>query len=177
MPAGNILIGVGRTEPRNVDVRFAGFSGGLNPTPPSCVTPPVPADARLPWRLRHEIFDLCHQQEAPADVVILSRYRLEQSAAADLTNTTGFCIRPADASVAVSVRKPTFLFATAQAFKGMESKIVVLCDVDRIETEEDRSLLYVAMSRARSLLTVLLHTRTKAAVREAFLRKMSEQWR
>jgi hypothetical protein len=113
----------------------------------------------------------------PADVVILSKHRMEQSAVASLTNTKGFCIRPADAPIAVNTRQPTFLFATAQAFKGMESKIVVLCDVDRIESDEDRSLLYVAMSRARSLLTVLLHTRTKAAVREAFLRKMSEQWR
>jgi hypothetical protein len=111
------------------------------------------------------------------DVVILSRYRLEQSAAASLINTTGFCIRPTDTPAPASSRKPTFLFATAQAFKGMESKIVVLCDVDRIESDEDRSLLYVAMSRARSLLTVLLHSRTKAAVREAFHRKMSEQWR
>lgn len=113
----------------------------------------------------------------PADVVILSRYRMEQSAAASLTNATKFCIRPVDAPAPANTRKPTFLFATAQAFKGMESKIVVLCDVDRIESEEDRSLLYVAMSRARSLLTVLLHSRTKTAVREAFRRKMSEQWR
>lgn len=112
----------------------------------------------------------------PAEVVILSRYRLEQSAAASLTNTTGFCIRPVDAPAPANLRKPTFLFATAHAFKGMESKIVVMCDVDRIESEEDRSLLYVAMSRARSLLTVLLHTRTKTAVREAFRRKISEQW-
>ena len=113
----------------------------------------------------------------PADVIILSRYRLEESAAASLTNTTGFCILPADAPSPANTRKPTFLFATAQAFKGMVSKIVVLCDVNRIEREEDRSLLYVAMSRARSLLTVLLHTRTKTAVREAFRRKMSDQWR
>jgi superfamily I DNA/RNA helicase len=113
----------------------------------------------------------------PADVVILSRYRLEQSAAASFTNTTRFCIRSADIPASARPRKPTFLFATAQAFKGMESKIVVLCDVDRIESEEDRSLLYVAMSRARSLLTVVLHTRTKTAVREAFRKKLSEQWR
>jgi ATP-dependent exoDNAse (exonuclease V) alpha subunit len=59
----------------------------------------------------------------------------------------------------------------------MESKVVVLCDVDRIETDDDRSLLYVAMSRSRSLLTVLLHVRTKAAVMEAFRRRMSDLWR
>jgi hypothetical protein len=113
----------------------------------------------------------------PADVVILSRYRLEQSAATSLRNTTGFGIQSVDAPIPANNRKPMFLFATAQAFKGMESKIVILCDVDRIETEEDRSLLYVAMSRARSLLTVLLHTSTKPAIREAFRKKLSEQWR
>lgn len=112
----------------------------------------------------------------PGDVVILSRYRLEQSAAGPLRDTAAFCIRPVDAPVPGNTRKPTFVFATAQAFKGMESKAIVLCDVDRIESEEDRSLLYVAMSRARSLLTVLLHTRTKAAVREAFRKRMFEQW-
>jgi hypothetical protein len=59
----------------------------------------------------------------------------------------------------------------------MESKVVVLCDVERIDGDDDHSLLYVAMSRARSLLTVLLHVRTKAAVREAFRKRMSDLWR
>jgi superfamily I DNA/RNA helicase len=110
------------------------------------------------------------------DVVILSRYKLEQSAAGKLNDTHGFRIRSIDAPRRKDARIPTFLFATSQAFKGMESKVIVLCDVDRIDGDEDRSLLYVAMSRARSLLTVLLHTRTKAAVREAFRKRMSELW-
>ena len=111
------------------------------------------------------------------DVVILSRYRLEQSVAGKLAETAACRIITIDQAARVNSRLPTFRFATAQAFKGMESKVVVLCDVDRIETEEDRSLLYVAMSRARSLLTVLLHVRTKAAVREAFKKRMSDLWR
>jgi hypothetical protein len=111
------------------------------------------------------------------DVVILSKYRLEQSAVANLADSVRFRIRSVDQPHPKDRRIPTFFFATAQAFKGMESKVVVLCDVERIESDEDRSLLYVAMSRARSLLTVLLHVRTKAAVREAFKKRMSEQWR
>ena len=59
----------------------------------------------------------------------------------------------------------------------MESKVIVLCDVERIDSDDERSLLYVAMSRARSLLTVLLHIRTKTAVREAFRKRMSDLWR
>jgi hypothetical protein len=114
---------------------------------------------------------------APEDIVILSRYRLEQSAAGGLTDTDLFRIRSIEQAAPKHGRIPTFCFATAQAFKGMESKVIVLCDVDRIDSDDDRSLLYVAMSRARSLLTVLLHVRTKAAVREAFRKRMSDLWR
>ena len=111
------------------------------------------------------------------DVIILSRYRLEQSAAGGLVDTASFRIRSVEQAPPKHGRIPTFCFATAQAFKGMESKVIVLCDVDRIDSDDDRSLLYVAMSRARSLLTVLLHVRTKAAVREAFRKRMSDLWR
>ena len=114
---------------------------------------------------------------ATEDVVILSRYRLEQSVAGKLDETAGCSIRSIDDAMPRNNRLPTFRFATAQAFKGMESKVIVLCDVDRIEGDDNRSLLYVAMSRARSLLTVLLHVRTKAAVREAFKKRMSDLWR
>ena len=113
----------------------------------------------------------------PDDVMILSRYRLDQSAAGTLMDSTLFRIRPVEQPAPKDSRFPVFHFATAQAFKGMESKVVVLCDVDRVDGDDDRSLLYVAMSRARSLLTVLLHVRTKAAVREAFRKRMSDLWR
>lgn len=113
----------------------------------------------------------------PTDVIILSRYRFENSAASSLASSDRFTVRPVDGRDATRSRKPSFRFATAHAFKGMESKAVILCDVDRIETDEDRSLLYVSMSRARSLLTVLLHARTKEAVREAFRKRLSQLWR
>jgi hypothetical protein len=113
----------------------------------------------------------------PEDVIILSKHRLEQSVAAKVAGATRFRIQSVDQGAVKDARVPTFWFATAHAFKGMESKIIVLCDVDRIENESDRSLLYVAMSRARSLLTVLLHVRTKPAVQEAFRKRLSELWR
>jgi len=114
---------------------------------------------------------------APEDVVILSKHRLEQSVAGRVANTALVRVQSVDRGAVKHGRVPTFWFATAQAFKGMESKIIVLCDVDRMETDSDRSLLYVAMSRARSLLTVLLHVRTKPAVQEAFRKRLSDVWR
>lgn len=44
------------------------------------------------------------------------------------------------------------LFSTIQAFKGLESEIVVLCDIDDYS---DEKLMYVALSRARSKMFVL----------------------
>jgi muconolactone delta-isomerase len=114
---------------------------------------------------------------SPDDVMILSRHRFEQSVAGQIANSNLFRVQSVDQLSSPDARIPTFRFATAQAFKGMESKIVVLCDVDRIDGDDDRSLLYVAMSRARSLLTVLLHDRTKMAVGEAFRGRMSDTWR
>lgn len=44
------------------------------------------------------------------------------------------------------------LFSTVQSFKGLESEIVILTD---IETYDDAQLMYVALSRARSKMYVL----------------------
>lgn len=113
----------------------------------------------------------------PEDIIILSKHRLEQSVAGKVANSALFRVQSVEQGALKAGRVPTFRFATAQAFKGMESKVIVLCDVDRMESDTDRSLLYVAMSRARSLLTVLLHERTKPAVQEAFRKRLSELWR
>ena len=46
-------------------------------------------------------------------------------------------------------------FSTIHAFKGLESPYVILVDIEDIESNEPRSLLYIGMSRARSLLILL----------------------
>jgi superfamily I DNA/RNA helicase len=76
----------------------------------------------------------------------------------------------------VKSRIPVIRFATAQAFKGMESTVVVLCDVEKIGDAEPQSLLYVAMSRARSQLTVLVHEQVKPAIGECVRRKLQDAW-
>ena len=44
------------------------------------------------------------------------------------------------------------MFSTVQSFKGLESEIVILVDVDDYA---DVKLMYIALSRARSKLIVL----------------------
>lgn len=47
-------------------------------------------------------------------------------------------------------------YCTIQAFKGLESHFVILCDVQELSTDEARAMLYVGMSRAKFGLIVLL---------------------
>ena len=46
-------------------------------------------------------------------------------------------------------------FATIQGFKGLDSKIVILVDVDNIRAENFSKFIYIAGTRARTLLYVV----------------------
>lgn len=46
-------------------------------------------------------------------------------------------------------------FSTIHSFKGLESKIIILCDVDKTDDIDSKVLNYVAISRAKLLLYVL----------------------
>ena len=52
-------------------------------------------------------------------------------------------------------KKTEIRFSTISAFKGLESKIVILIDVDGFSDQAVRMLNYVAISRACSLLYIL----------------------
>ena len=52
-------------------------------------------------------------------------------------------------------KKTELRFSTISAFKGLESKVVVLIDVDGFSDNALRMLNYVAVSRASTLLYIL----------------------
>lgn len=47
------------------------------------------------------------------------------------------------------------IYATIQGFKGLDSKIVILFDVDNIKDEKFSQLMYIASTRARTLLYII----------------------
>ena len=51
--------------------------------------------------------------------------------------------------------KDEITFSTIQGFKGLESPVIILCDVDDLESNQ--LLNYVAISRTKELLYVLLN--------------------
>lgn len=60
----------------------------------------------------------------------------------------------------------TVLIDTIQRFKGLESPVVILWGLDTIDLTRNEELLYVGMSRAKSLLVIIGTTATCAAIQE-----------
>lgn len=59
----------------------------------------------------------------------------------------------------------TVLIDTAQRFKGLEAPIVILWGLDAVDLNRSRELLYVGMSRAKSLLVLVASPEVCAAIR------------
>lgn len=106
------------------------------------------------------------------DIVVLSRLRRENSGIADCRGH-GFRLIDVDEPLMRS-REPLIRFSTIQAFKGMESPVIILCDVDELAGDEPQSLLYVGMSRARTQLVLLMHTSAIPAYRECVKRQLRQ---
>lgn len=59
------------------------------------------------------------------------------------------------------VAENSVLFSTIQGFKGLESKVVILTDIDKINPEHFEKLLYTGISRAKINLFIFCHFETK----------------
>jgi hypothetical protein len=105
-----------------------------------------------------------------SDIVVLSHNRLENSGITECNGAADFKLM--EATYVGRSRVPIIRFATIQAFKGMESPVVVVCDVSKVSETEPQSLLYVAMSRARSQLTVLIDEQARPLIRECLRRRL-----
>lgn len=110
------------------------------------------------------------------DIMVLSPRKFKDSAANMLAEQDRFSLCELRERNPKTSRVAQIPFSTIHAFKGMESPVVVLCDLENIDSEEPQALLYTGMSRARGHLTVLLHHRTHPAIAELATRKLSEEW-
>jgi hypothetical protein len=57
----------------------------------------------------------------------------------------------------------TIPYASVHAFKGLEAPAVIITDIDSLNDERTRALLYVGMSRARIRLFMLMHESCRAS--------------
>ena len=87
------------------------------------------------------------------DVMVLSPRRLENSGLAGVGRISRFPL--VDVSRGTEGAQQVLKFSTIHSFKGLESPAVVIVDIQEVDSDEHQSLLYVAMSRARSLLILM----------------------
>ena len=96
---------------------------------------------------RKELQSLLTSGISPADIVVLSRRKKENSLFDNIDEICNLKIVERD-NLSFHGGKCLNYF-TVQSFKGLESKIVFYIDVTGFSSTEDRMLNYVAMSRAR----------------------------
>ncbi|WP_338501523.1 NERD domain-containing protein [Sphingomonas kaistensis] len=107
-----------------------------------------------------KVFRKLKDDGIPADeVVVLGKYRLDNSDFSKLPTESPWQL--ADAAFSPSP-KGIVPYSTIWAYKGLEAAVVIIVDVDTLEEGEGEALLYVAMSRARVQLYMLVHRNCRA---------------
>ncbi len=139
------------------------------PTPPSFgVQGPkvTPVDSRpgrdfdlLAAVLGHENL----RKYRPEDIVVLSMRGAGKESFAGKTEAAGYRLVPYDANT--PYEDGTIRTSTVFKFKGMESHVVILMDVDALATTRDRRKAYVGMTRAKYDLYVLGQPEALALIR------------
>ncbi len=104
-------------------------------------------------RLRATLLKWLEEGVPVESIVILSPRRFESSVASKVEGAP----KPI---VDTSGERPepdpdTIAFSTIHAYKGLESEAVLLVDVDDLDSERMRALLYVGGTRSRTILGVL----------------------
>lgn len=122
--------------------------------------------------LSNVLMTLKNEGVLDSSIVILSPRALEYSVAAH------FAAQGLVTEVRMRARnaKPGIAFSTVHAFKGLESAVIILCDVDRMTGARAQALLYVAMSRARSHLIVIINEKLRGGIASAVKRRLLRGW-
>ena len=92
------------------------------------------------------------------DIVILSLRRQENSILSGVSRIAGFPIEDISERrrKGLTIDVPSALkFSTIRAFKGLESSVAIIIGMDRLD-DEVREQLYVGMSRAKTLLALMV---------------------
>lgn len=102
--------------------------------------------------LKTEIQSLLAGGVMPNEFVILSKNKLCNSSVSKKSSLCALEIN--EVSSISDMGKRSLNYFTIQSFKGLESKIVFLIDVDGFKSAQNRALNYVAMSRAKIILYI-----------------------
>lgn len=120
------------------------------------------SDDEMISMLKKDLSSLFSGGVVPSEIVILSKNKLCNSA---IFKKASLCnLDVIEISNISEINKRALNYFTIQSYKGLESKIVMLIDVDGFKSNQNRALNYVAMSRAK----ILLYVFYKESVKEEY---------
>lgn len=96
---------------------------------------------------------------APSEIVILSRYKLENSGLWDGLENVPFPLIEMDGHRPPKDRK-VISYATISSYKGLEADAVIVADIDDLENPDALSLIYVGATRAKVMLAYFRDRKT-----------------
>lgn len=115
-----------------------------------CVYYDTPAEGIA--KLETELVRLLERDVDPANIVILSTRKLENSMLAGHSSLAGLTIRDVtDRAISKSIA-----FSTMHSFKGLERSVVIAIDLGEIGDTSRSMILYAGLSRAKTLLVPLV---------------------
>lgn len=133
-------------------------------------------DEEAAEKLAERINKLLADGVSPDDIVVISNRKFASSCAVKARHGMGFLLVEGD-EVPLRSRVPVIPFVTVQAFKGMESQVVIMCDITAMEEPVHQSLLYIGMSRARLQLILLMKAELRSAYDECRARRFTTDWK
>ncbi|MBS1955200.1 MAG: NERD domain-containing protein [Cyanobacteria bacterium SZAS-4] len=99
-----------------------------------------------------------------SDIIVLSANKFSNSGLATETTIAGYPIVDITQSED-PLRSGQFIrFSTVAAYKGLESSIAIVIDVQQLVSENSDPLLYVALTRPRNFLLVICHEKIRELV-------------
>jgi hypothetical protein len=124
--------------------------------------------------LERAIYTLLENDVALDDITILSPVSFQQSVAAALPKQLVGRVTVLNESNAANFPKGRLAYATVADYKGLENKFIFLVDFELVHFQEGSlSTLYVAMTRARAGLTLILGKELEPFIQQTILRSLS----
>ncbi len=124
-------------------------------------------------KLESVLLKLRQQEIQPQNITLLSPFKLRNSSVARINHSTFQILDLSEHSHFPIAGAITF--STIQGFKGLENSYIILTDIDKMGSDEFKSLLYVGMSRAKAGLILLIDQRARTEYNELLRMKLKEE--
>jgi hypothetical protein len=143
------------------------------------VTPGVPVEYawydkpdEQPRRLKNLLYRLYESGLTAGRITVLTTRAIASSCLPAVTDPVLEPVTEQNVYDVVTGAYGSTTYSTVSAFKGLENDYIVLADVERLDGDWWRSVLYVGMSRARAGLSVLLPSSLRPAYEACVMKSM-----